>query len=250
MSCLTPPHPAPGLTDQGLPAPLNGQPASQQTGPVQPQRQSGCAGGSCQPVAGPGRTKGQGLLETLLALPLLVFFIGGLMQLLWLLLAQQMLQAATLYMAREVSHDDYSLLGLQAVFWERMLPLPGRSYALPDIRLVQPSQHTARQYGVYDEERKAYRIDRAFLLQRLAALEAEPEELEEALASLVVTLEVNWCFPMRVPVVNRVLQEILYPNRYWSSRWCLASGHAGPEIRLRSRATMPIRGAVTVAGSG
>lgn len=185
--------------------------------------------------------RGQSMLETMLVLPAVLFFLAAAVQLLWLLLAQQMLQSASLHMVRQAALDNSNLLRMYQVLEKRMRPLPGNVLHVPFIRRTHPQDEDIMRYGDYliEDGEEYYTLDTRFALARLDIM--PEDEREHWLRARYLQYEVVWCHALKVPVAASVLAYFLRYSLDIHQQYCntQVAGRA-PMMAVKVRAAAPL----------
>lgn len=186
--------------------------------------------------------RGQSMVEVLVALPLIIFVAFAMIQLLWLFLAQQMLQTATVFVTRQSSLDGGNLIRQVETLYTRMEPLPGKAVHVPLIIRLQPSAEQIRRYGeeVRVNGQRYLRLHTDFALVRLNNLRFD--EREGWLRSRIVQYEVVWCQPLRVPVAAPIMAYFLRYTLDDKQQYCNLQG-AGrePMKAITAKAAAPLQ---------
>ena len=187
-----------------------------------------------------GRAKGQSLVEGLIALPIFLLFCAALVQLVWLLLAQHLLNSATRYVALQESVKPGSSLEQQAVFLSRMKPLPGRGYVVPLISVLEPELALVQNADLTETDAGQYLHDMDYVHIQLQ--ERTDQQAEAWLKLAVVNVEVKWCFPLRVPWVSEVVNVVDWFADQAHQAYCAGYGQMGtPHFPLRSVSKVPLK---------
>ena len=168
------------------------------------------------------------MVELLVALPLITFVAFALIQLLWLFLAHQMLQTATVFVTRQSTLDGGNLIRQMETLYKRMEPLPGKAAHVPLVIRLHPTAEQIRQYGeeIHINGRRYLRLHTDFSLVRLGNLRFD--EREGWLRSRIVQYEVVWCQPLRVPVAAPIMAYFLRYTLDDKQQYCNLQG-AGRE---------------------
>lgn len=186
------------------------------------------------------RQSGQSFLEGIIALPLFLFFCAALVQLLWMLLAQHMLNSATRYMALHESTSPGSVIEQQAAFLARMKPLPGRGYVVPLIDVIAPEQAQVEAARLTREAEGEYLQELDYVHIQLH--QRNEEQAEAWLALAVVPVRVRWCFPLRVPWIADVFMHFDFFSEMEHRTYCEAYGFSGaPHFPLYAVSRVPLR---------
>lgn len=193
------------------------------------------------------RNSGQSMLEMLIVLPLLTFVGFAVIQLLWLFLAQQMLQTATVFVTRQSSLDGGNIVRQMETLYRRMEPLPGKAVHVPLVIRLHPSSEQVRRYGdeiVKDGERYM-RLSTDFTLVRLNNLRFDARE--EWLRARILQYEVVWCQPLRVPVAAPIMAYFLRYTLDDKQQYCNLQG-AGrePMKAITAKAAAPLQAPLEV----
>lgn len=171
------------------------------------------------------RDKGQGMLEFVVAFPVVLLAVAGVIQLTWVFLAQSMLHSATNHIADYASVQPEHNVELLQIFWHRMKPIPQHGFSIPDIR-VQVDEETLD--ASFWEQNENDHITLLLDVPYWRMSELNEEEKELYLRARTPHLEITWCFPMRVPVVNLMIEQM-------SNNACQLEGMTGtPHIQLQS----------------
>lgn len=185
------------------------------------------------------RQHGQAMLETLVALPLALLALAAVVQILWLLLAQQMLQAASIHAVRQGSLDGMNQGRMLQVLEKRMRPLPGKALHLPRIERLHPDDAMIKENGklVRDGQRSFYELASDFSSARLHQLEND-EQREAWLRARILQIEVTWCQPLLVPLVAPVIAPVLRRSAHPAQAYCNVQSVARrPMLAIRTQAT-------------
>lgn len=190
---------------------------------------------------------GQSMLEMLIVLPLLTFIGFALIQLLWLFLAQQMLQTATVFVTRQASLDGGNIIRQMETLYRRMEPLPGKATHVPLVIRLHPSNEQVRRYGedTLKNGERYLRMPTDFSLVRLNNLRFD--EREEWLRARILQYEVVWCQPLRVPVAAPVMAYFLRYTLDDKQQYCNLQG-AGrePMKAITAKAAAPLQAPLEV----
>lgn len=182
------------------------------------------------------------MVEMLVALPLIIFIAFALIQLLWLFLAQQMLQTATVFVTRQSSLDGGSLIRQVETLYKRMEPLPGKALHVPLVIRLQPSAQQIRRYGeeVRINGQRYMRLHNDFALVRLDNLRFD--EREGWLRSRVLQYEVVWCQPLRVPVAAPIMAYFLRYTLDDKQQYCNLQGTGREPMKaITAKAAAPLQ---------
>lgn len=185
------------------------------------------------------RQHGQAMLETLVALPLVLLVLAAVVQILWLLLAQQMLQAASIHTVRQGSLDGMNQGRMLQVLEKRMRPLPGKALHLPRITRLHPDDAMIKKHGkrVRDGQRSYYELASDFSSARLHELDTD-EQREAWLRARILQIEVTWCQPLLVPVVAPIIAGFLRRSANPVQVYCNVQSIARrPMLAIRTQAT-------------
>lgn len=184
---------------------------------------------------------GQSMLEMLIVMPLVVFVGFALIQLLWLFLAQQMLQTATVFVTRQSSLDGGNMVRQMETLYRRMEPLPGKAVHVPLVIRLQPNSEYVRRYGedIIKDGQRYLRLSTDFPLVRLDNMRFD--ERQHWLRSRIVQYEVVWCQPLRVPVAAPIMAYFLRYTLDDKQQYCNLQG-AGrePMKAISARAAAPL----------
>lgn len=179
---------------------------------------------------------GQALIEVLLMMPLLLFVVLALIQLIGLSWAQQHLQLATMSAARagSLAHGqqrvmERTLVGQMALLnsWQRLWSRQTatqwlqRQLALQtlhfqraaELQRITPDRtqlETFKQWRYApDQDRWLWEVPIDQLTARLALLQSTDAGTQQRwLAARQLQIQVRWCLPLRVPVVNQLLAKL------------------------------------------
>lgn len=164
--------------------------------------------------------KGQSMLETMIVLPLFLLMLAAAVQGLWILLAQQMLQAASLHVVRQASLTGADNLAMLQVLESRMRPLPGIRLHIPEIKRLYPSDQLIREQGeqVFSDGRVFYRLSTDFAAATLATL--SETEREAWLRARIIKIGITWCQSLLVPMVAQTLQPFLRGSASPAQQYC------------------------------
>ena len=184
---------------------------------------------------------GQSTLEGAITLLLFVSFMLILIQLMWLLLAQQMMQSATIQITRYFAAGGSSSAELMVMQQRLLNPIPGYSMHLPRIKRLQPSEETIRQFGEYDVATDRFRLPADFIALRVQQVLSE-EERERALLAYVLQKEVIYCMPLHVPLAGGIIRQLNSQLGDLAAQlYCDAlTLSSAPKIPIRTRAAVPI----------
>lgn len=184
---------------------------------------------------------GQGTVEGAVTLMLFTTFVALLIQLLWILLAQQMMQSATLQIARYVAAGGESIAERVAMQERLLKPLPGYKTHLPRMKRLLPSDETIRQFGKYDAAKDSFRLPADFTALRVRQLSSEAEQ-EQALLAYVMQQEIIYCMPLHVPIAGAIIR-LLYNgvSDSYAQGYCdVLALTTAPTIPIRTQASVPL----------
>lgn len=195
----------------------------------------------CSSVMGKGfQQRGQSMIEGLIALPFFLFFIAALVQLIWMLLAQHLLNSAARYVALHESTVPGSVLEQQAVFYSRMKPLPGRGVVIPLIDVLQYDQEQLDLARLARQQNEGYLQELDYVHIQLH--QRNEEQAEKWLEVAVVPVRVRWCFPLRVPWIGSVFLQFDRLSEVEHRAYCQAYAVAGtPHFPLYAVSRVPLR---------
>ncbi|RUO25215.1 hypothetical protein CWE09_00260 [Aliidiomarina minuta] len=196
------------------------------------------------------KCKGQSMLETLIVLPLFLLMLAAAVQGLWILLAQQMLQAASLHVVRQASLTGGDSLAMLQVLESRMRPLPGSRLHIPDIKRLHPSDRLIREQGdrVVSEGRVFYQLSSDFAGARLASL--HETEREAWLRARIFKVGITWCQSLLVPMMAQTLQPFLRSSTSPAQQYCnLQSSGREPMLAIQVTAATQMIAPLEIAGA-
>ena len=174
------------------------------------------------------RQQGQGMAEFVVACPLVLVFLAGLIQLGWLFLAQHLLHATTQHISLYAAANQNAETEFISIFIDRMKPLPHGGLAIPKFELsVDKDLEASSVWQNTDHGAKVLKSD--FVIARLTKLSEQARE--EWLRANTPTLKVEWCFPLRVPLINKLFELALKKGH----ECALYGGKGVPYIRLESQ---------------
>lgn len=185
--------------------------------------------------------RGQSMLETLLLMPLLVFLLLAIVQLLWLFLTHQMVQSTAVFVTRQASIDGGNMLRHMETIEKRMRALPGKAVHIPLVNRLHPTDEQIIQYGdeIMRQGQRYYRLSTDFTLVRMDNLPADMRE--HWLRSRIVQYEVVWCQPLKVPVAAPVMSYFLRRTVDDKQQYCnLQAVGREPMKAVTSRAAAPL----------
>lgn len=197
------------------------------------------------------RSHGQAALETLLALPLVLLVVAALAQILWLFLAQQMLQSASLHVVRQGSLDGMNQAAMLQVLEKRMRPLPGRALHIPRIRRLHPDDEMVRGQGtkVRKGSRQYYELASDFSSARLHELD-DDEAREAWLRARILQIEIIWCQPLLVPLAAQLIAAFNAVTAEASQQYCNAQSlMRRPMMAIRVQAAAQLVAPLRVAAN-
>lgn len=183
--------------------------------------------------------QGQSTIEALFALTLTFVMLAGIVQLLWILLAQQLQQAATMYIANHVAISPERVVDQQLIYAARMKALPGRGLTLPRIRLLQPDEETASLIApIVDGQ---YQVDLDFAAVRTESL--TDDELRDWLYLATLELEIMGCMPLHVPYIGELFVSAARWTAFADFSYCQVQqlGHK-PMWPIQTTVKVPWRG--------
>lgn len=182
---------------------------------------------------------GQAMLETLVALPLAMLLVVGVAQGLWLLLAQQMLQSASVHVVRQGSLDGMNQPRMLQVLEQRMRPLPGKALHLPRIERLHPDDEMVRKHAepVREGRDLVYELASDFASVQLHELDND-EQREAWLRARILQIEVTWCQPLLIPIAASVVAAVMLRSQNAAQQYCnMQSAARRPMIAIRAQAT-------------
>lgn len=185
--------------------------------------------------------RGQSMLETLIMMPLLVFLLLGVVQLLWLFLTHQMVQSAAIHVTRQASLDGGDLVRKMATIEKKMRPLPGKAAHVPLVIRLHPTDAQILQYGeqINRHGQRYYRLTTDFTLVRMDNLPGDMRE--HWLRSRIVQYEIVWCQPLKVPVAAPIMAYFLRYTLDDKQQYCnLQAVGRAPMKAVTSRAAAPL----------
>lgn len=193
------------------------------------------------------RIRGQSTLEALIIVPLVVFLGLAAVQLLWLMLAHQMLQSASVFVVRQSSMDGANLARQLETVYRRMQALPGKAIHVPLVIRLYPTNEQIREYGeeIVKDGHRMYRLTADFPLVRLHNMPVD--EREHWLRSRILQYEVVWCQPLRVPVAAPIMGYFLRYTIDDKQQYCNVQGVGREPMKAISvRAAAPLQGPLDV----
>ncbi|WP_165831902.1 MULTISPECIES: TadE/TadG family type IV pilus assembly protein [Gammaproteobacteria] len=168
------------------------------------------------------------MVEFIVAFPLVLLFLAGLIQLGWLFLAQHLLHATTQHISLYAAANQKAQTEFISIFVDRMKQLPHGGLAIPKFELsVDKDLEDSSFWQNTEHGVKVLKSD--FVIARLTKL--SEQEREEWLRANTPTLRVEWCFPLRVPVINQLFELALKD----ANECALYGGNGVPYIRLESQ---------------
>ncbi|RUO21144.1 hypothetical protein CWE08_06005 [Aliidiomarina iranensis] len=176
---------------------------------------------------------GQSTVEGTITLGLFFLFLAALVQLIWLLLVQQMLQATTLSATRVGARSNMDKAAMQLLVQSRMQSIPGMELHLPKITRLAPSDGDIKQYGRFNKSTQEYRLPTEFPAVSLSLLGRE--EQERYLKLRVLQVEIIYCFPLQVPLAGAFINAIVETDAY-----CQTQPRRHPVMSIQTRATVPL----------
>lgn len=182
---------------------------------------------------------GQSLLEATIAIPFFLTLVGLLGQLIWMFFAAHHLQSTAVHVANAISVQLDKSLEHQAIFAYHMKPFMRYGYIPPSIRLLPVAPELAKQHADYDKKTQEYQIDPNFAAVQLSQI--DKKDAEGWMRLHYIDVEIAWCFPLRVPVVNQILYDLLW--RFKSEQFlCTMSGLAtsGYYTQLKTKVRVPL----------
>lgn len=179
-------------------------------------------------------SNGQSTAEAAISLLFFSVFIATIIQLLWLLLAQQMLQATTLSAARYAAKSSANQSGMLLLIQNRFRKIPGIDLHIPEITRIRPTDEDIRKYGRVEQPSNRYRLSSEFPDLELSLL--TPEEQELFLKARILQLEITYCFSLRIPLAGAIISQAAKFSK--NNLYC--------SIQERNRATLPISTGATV----
>ncbi|MGX5914545.1 TadE family protein [Aliidiomarina sp. Khilg15.8] len=185
------------------------------------------------------KEQGQAMLETLVALPLAILLVAAVAQMLWLLLAQQMLQSASIHVVRQGSLDGMNQVRMLQVLEKRMRPLPGKALHLPHIERLHPDDNMIRKHAKRVREGRdlVYELSSDFSSVRLHELDND-EAREAWLRARILQIEVTWCQPLLIPIVATVVAAVIQRSANPAQQYCNVQSVARrPMIAIQTQAT-------------
>ena len=150
-----------------------------------------------------GLNKGQSTLEGVVGLFVFATFFALLLQILWILLAQQIMQSTTLQAARLGSASSMDLLPMRILIFERLKIIPGIQFHDPKIERILPTNETISAVGVYDDQRKRFKLEVDFAHVRIRELPRSQQE--NYLIAQLLQINITYCFPLRVPLTAAII---------------------------------------------
>lgn len=184
---------------------------------------------------------GQSMLETLIVMPLVVFLLLAVVQLLWLFLTHQMVQSATVFVTRQASMDGGNIIRKMETLEKRMRPLPGKAVHVPLVIRLHPTDQQIIQYAdeVIRQGQRYYQLSTDFTLARLHNLPADMRE--HWLRTRIVQYEVVWCQPLKVPVAAPIMGYFLRYTLDDKQQYCNLQGVGREPMKaVTSRAAAPL----------
>lgn len=179
---------------------------------------------------------GQSTVEAAVSLMLFSVFIATMVQLLWLLLAQQMLQATTLSASRFAAKSNIDSAGMNLLIQNRLRAIPGIELHIPKIMRLHPTNEDIQQYGIYHSDSGRYRLPAEFPEVSLSLLNIE--EQEGYLQVRVLQMEIIYCFSLRVPLAATLIKQVTKYSE--NDIYCQLQQRAKPMLGIRTRATIPL----------
>lgn len=184
---------------------------------------------------------GQSTLEGVVGLLIFATFFALVLQVIWILLAQQIMQAATLQAARVGSSASMNLLPMRVLIFERLKIIPGIQLHIPKIERILPTDESIAALGVYDEERKRFKLEVDFPYVRMQGLTKEQQE--NYLTAQVLQIEITYCFPLRVPVAASIIMLSVQNNI--AALYCQAQAQGSYAVLpIETTATVPLAAAL------
>ncbi|EGN76325.1 TadE-like protein [Idiomarina sp. A28L] len=179
---------------------------------------------------------GQSTVEAAISLLFFCIFIAITMQLLWLLLAQQMLQATTLSASRFAAKSNVDLVGMNLLIQNRVRAIPGIELHIPKIKRLRPTDEDIKELGIYYSDSKGYRLPAEFSEVSLSLLNRA--EQEKYLQVRVLQMEIIYCFSLRVPLAATLIKQVTKYSE--NDIYCQLQQRAKPMLPIRTRATIPL----------
>lgn len=190
---------------------------------------------------GQSQNQGQSTLEGVVGLFVFAVFFALLLQIFWILLAQQVMQSATLQAARLGSASSMNLLPMRILIFERLQVVPGIQLHIPKIERILPTDDTIAAVGVYDNQRKRFKLEVDFAHIRISELPKSQQE--NYLTAQLLQIDITYCFPLRVPLVAAIIMAMPHPE---SDRLYCQAQERGNYVMLpiRTTATVPLETAL------
>lgn len=188
-----------------------------------------------------GLQVGQASVEGAVTLLIFSTFMALLLQLLWILLAQQMMQSTTLQLTRYVATGGDSVWERAAIQHRLLRQLPGYVTHLPRMQRLLPSDETIRDFGEYDREKDKFRLPADFIALRAQQLDSLAAQ-EQALLAYVLQQEIVYCMPLHIPIAGAIIRQ-LYATVADSSAqlYCdILTLTSAPTIPIRTQASVPL----------
>lgn len=185
-----------------------------------------------------GRYKGQAVVEALLALPLLLFISFAVLQILWLIWAQQMLQVASAQAARAAALQQGQVAVAEAELAAAMLGVEpqalasmrsgatvelGRAYLQQRLWVKQIAALKIMEFGEAERQLAVTKDKQRVIpwshLPLRYQLSTQPE-LEQRARTL--TLRIRWCQPLRLPLIGTFFSWVAAQSKHPAQRFCQA----------------------------
>ncbi|RUO38781.1 hypothetical protein CWE13_03880 [Aliidiomarina shirensis] len=179
------------------------------------------------------RWHGQSMLEVAISLFFFCVFIATITQLLWIFLAQQMLQATTLSAARFAAKASMDNAGVQMLIQNRIKAIPGLQIHIPKIQRVAPTDEDVKTHGIYDARNKRHRLPAEFPELNLSLLTRE--EQEKFLQLRVLQIEIEYCFSLRVPLAATLIKSATKASIH-----CQLQQRNKPMLPIHTKASVPL----------
>ena len=188
-----------------------------------------------------GNNKGQSTLEGVVGLLVFTTFFALLLQILWILLAQQVMQSTTLQAARLGSASSMNLLPMRILIFERLQVIPGIQFHVPKIERILPTNETIAAVGVYDNQRKRFKLEVDFAHVRIRELPKEQQE--QYLTAQLLQIAITYCLPLRVPLAAAIIMTT--PQHESDRLYCQAQNHGSyAMLPIKTTATVPLETAL------